>query len=135
MKAILVTCLIIFSINALAVDEIKMRLKPEQDLKAPFRLFDTDNIFTKIALDTETGRVYQVHFSADEKGFSGILPINDSSLLLKDTEAFPGRFTLYETDNIFNFILVDQFSGRFWQVQWNNDKKGRIINFLTFYDE
>lgn len=30
-----------------------------------------------------------------------------------------GRFTLYPTQNVFTFILLDQIDGRMWQVQWS----------------
>tara|TARA_B110000902_G_scaffold202997_1_gene230645 strand:- start:316 stop:900 length:585 start_codon:yes stop_codon:yes gene_type:complete len=36
-----------------------------------------------------------------------------------------GRFFLYPTTNIYNFILLDQIDGRTWQVQWNIDKDKR----------
>jgi hypothetical protein len=29
-----------------------------------------------------------------------------------------GRFTLYETLNILNFLLLDQETGKLWQVQY-----------------
>lgn len=36
-----------------------------------------------------------------------------------------GRFTLYPTNNIYNFILLDQIDGRMWQVQWSLKEKNR----------
>jgi hypothetical protein len=38
-----------------------------------------------------------------------------------------GRFFLYPTDNIYNFILLDQIDGRAWQVQWNIEKSDRMV--------
>ena len=38
-----------------------------------------------------------------------------------------GRFKLYPTGNMFNFIMVDVIDGRTWQVQWNIDKDKRIV--------
>ncbi|MEI6662551.1 MAG: hypothetical protein WCL01_10525 [Comamonadaceae bacterium] len=35
----------------------------------------------------------------------------------------PGRFTLYPTRNMYNFILLDQDVGRTWQIQWSTDKE------------
>ncbi|MCQ2053435.1 MAG: hypothetical protein MJZ03_05855 [archaeon] len=37
-----------------------------------------------------------------------------------------GRFTLYATNNIYTFIMLDQVSGKLWQVQWGNN----IDNFM-----
>jgi hypothetical protein len=30
----------------------------------------------------------------------------------------PGRFTLYPTQNIYTFVLLNQDNGVAWQVQW-----------------
>ena len=38
-----------------------------------------------------------------------------------------GRFFLYPTTNIYNFILLDQIDGRTWQVQWNTEKSDRVV--------
>jgi len=38
-----------------------------------------------------------------------------------------GRFKLYPTGNMYNFIMVDVIDGRTWQVQWNIDKDKRIV--------
>ena len=56
-------------------------------------------------------------------------PLEESiNLALKNsTKAQNGRFFLYPTENIYNFILLDQIDGRTWQVQWNYDDNKRII--------
>jgi hypothetical protein len=38
-----------------------------------------------------------------------------------------GRFTLYSTQNIYTFILLDQIEGKMWQVQWSIEPEGRVI--------
>ena len=38
-----------------------------------------------------------------------------------------GRFFLYPTTNIYNFILLDQIDGRTWQVQWSIEKSDRMV--------
>ncbi len=42
-----------------------------------------------------------------------------------------GRFFLYPTTNIYNFILVDQIDGRTCQVQWNSKAELRGINHIN----
>ena len=108
--------------------------RPEQDIKVPYRVFDTKNMHTKIALNTINGKVYQVHFATKSDQFSGILSINEDSLLAEYPSQI-GRFTLYETDNMYSFILVDQINGRFWQAQWSHDKDTRFIQPLLLKDE
>ena len=38
-----------------------------------------------------------------------------------------GRFKLYPTGNMYNFIMVDVIDGRTWQVQWNIDDNKRLV--------
>ena len=45
--------------------------------------------------------------------------LSDVSLVEDESTSKPGRFTLYPTQNKFNFILLDQTDGRTWQVQWS----------------
>ena len=41
-----------------------------------------------------------------------------------------GRFKLYPTDNMYNFILQDVIDGTSFQVQWNNDEDKRFIDMF-----
>lgn len=38
-----------------------------------------------------------------------------------------GRFKLYPTGNMYNFIMVDVINGRTWQVQWSTKKDERLV--------
>jgi hypothetical protein len=38
-----------------------------------------------------------------------------------------GRFTLYPTDNIWTFLMVDQDNGRLWQAQFSIADENRGI--------
>lgn len=89
-----------------------------------FRLFKTENMWNFLELDTQTGRIWQVQFTVDKDGGRGKTPINDKSLA---TESKNGRFTLYPTDNMWNFLLVDQDAGRVWQVQFSVGDENRGI--------
>ena len=42
-----------------------------------------------------------------------------------------GRFKLYPTENMYNFIMVDVINGRNWQVQWSNTENKRLV--VRFY--
>ena len=59
-------------------------------------------------------------------------PLN-STPLAEGSNAKPGRFFLYPTENTFNYILLDQIDGRVWQVQWNIDKDKRGM-WVIYYD-
>lgn len=41
-----------------------------------------------------------------------------------------GRFKLYPTGNMYNFLMVDVIDGRTWQVQWNIDEDKRLVSIF-----
>lgn len=91
-----------------------------------YQLFATENSWASIKLDTRNGKMWQVHFSISKDNFEGVLSINSNSLV-KTEEEIAGRFTLYPTKNIYNFILLDQIDGRTFKVQWHNESDKRFI--------
>lgn len=64
--------------------------------------------------------------SAEVKGFWKPLTLERTIEL--NYIAQNGRFKLYPTGNMYNFIMVDVIDGRTWQVQWNIDEDKRIIS-------
>ncbi len=92
----------------------------------PYRLFATTNIWTHILLDTATGRAWQVQYSLDDTA-AGRAVINGTSLLPEGATPRNGRFTLYSTQNMYNFLLLDREDSRIWQLQWSAEPKNRGI--------
>ena len=68
--------------------------------------------------------MWQVQWSLKDNQFETTL--SDISRVTKDAEK-NGRFFLYPTTNIYNFILLDQIDGRVWQVQWSIEEKDRMV--------
>lgn len=97
---------------------------PSPDANVNFRLFQTNNRWTFLKLDTRNGVIVHVQYSTDGKQMQ--YPLN-SLPLAEGEDAKPGRFFLYPTENTFNFILLDQTDGRVWQVQWNIDEENRGV--------
>ena len=97
-----------------------------QNYKAvAYRLFPTQNMWTFIKLDTRNGRMWQVQFHLEANlRFETFLNLEPQ--VTKENEVNE-RFTLYPTQNIYNFILLDQLDGRTWQVQWSTEPKNRGI--------
>lgn len=91
-----------------------------QRLDVRYRLFKTTNTWNFLELDTQTGKVWQVQFSAGEKDSRMKIEVRPDAVA---TGGKLGRFTLYPTRNMYNFILLDQESGKTWQVQWSTDKE------------
>ena len=106
-------------------EEVQDQLVQTYDV-GRFKLFPTQNMWTFIKLDTQTGRMWQVQYSVnDDKGrFEYDL---NSTPLIANKKNVNGRFTLYPTQNIYNFILLDQIDGKTWQVQWSIDEENRAI--------
>lgn len=88
-------------------------------------LFPTENIWTFLKLDTKYGKIWQVQYSIKED-FRGEVELNTKALV-PDDAAENGRFTLYPTKNIYNFILLDQKDGKMWQVQWSTEADSRFL--------
>ncbi len=94
------------------------------DSNVEYRLFATKNIYTFIKLNTKNGQMWQVQWDTKNNQFQ--TPISLTTLVTKEEEKF-GRFFIYPTTNIYNFILLDQIDGRVWQVQWSTEAKERMV--------
>ncbi len=95
------------------------------DSAVVYRLFSTRNMYTFIKLDTRNGQMWQVQWGTESKyRFENTL--SDISLVNQEDEK-NGRFFLYPTTNIYNFILLDQIDGRTWQVQWGKEEDRAVI--------
>ena len=104
---------------------------PPTQLGATFTLVPTQNVWTFLLLDSKTGRVWQVHYAVADSSFAGRLSVNDEALATGPS-AHVGRFSLQATQNMFNFLLLDQDDGRVWQVQWSmSDKLRGIVRQLS----
>lgn len=94
-------------------------------VKPSYKMYKTSNAYNLIKLNTATGALWQVQIR-----LSGVesmtVPIDSSSLLSNDETPIPGRFELYETNNDYNFILLDGFTGKTYQVQWNTEPRKRF---------
>ena len=90
-----------------------------------YRLLPTQNMWTFIKLNTRNGQMWQVQF--DVAGSNRFETSLSSTYLVALEEEKNGRFTLYPTENIYNFILLDQIDGKTWQVQWSTDPESRGI--------
>ena len=111
------------------IKETKITQQSQNSENAIYQLFPTLNTWTFIKLDTRNGKMWQVHFTVSGDGFEGEIILNSESLIFSNEEQESrGRFTLYKTENIYNFILLDQINGKTYQVQWNSDKEKRFVS-------
>ena len=91
-----------------------------------YKLFPTQNMWIFIKLDTQTGKMWLLQYSVNENEERFEYDLNPDALVANGEKA-NGRFELYPTQNIYNFILLDQIDGKTWQVQWSFDEENRAV--------
>ena len=120
----------IFVLTTISIFSQSTSVVPVQNISTDsvvvYRLFATQNMYTFIKLDTRNGKMWQVQWSTKGRDYRFETTLSDISLVNKDEEK-NGRFFLYPTTNIYNFILLDQIDGRVWQVQWGNEGERLVI--------
>lgn len=92
-----------------------------------YELYPTKNIYNFLKLNTKTGQISQVQYSMKDDGSRCEVVVN-AQPLADEMLSEKGRFKLYSTENIYNFLLLDRNTGRVWQVQWHidHDKRGIV---------
>lgn len=127
MKRFFILILLVFTFANFAIAEEPFS-ESTQDTNVRYRLFPTQNMWTFLKLDTMTGKIWQVQFSVkgDDYRFESVLSSVDITETMK-LEKKIGRFTLYSTQNTYNFVMLDQIDGYTYQVQWNGDWENRFI--------
>lgn len=122
---------IILLLFILTVFEIQAQELPR------YKLYPTENMWTFLKLDTSIGGITVVQYSVEGEEYRFESPILESTLLtyVENDSTFyysligergqlkSGRFELYPTQNMYNFILLDQELGKLWQVQWESENR------------
>ena len=104
------------------LDETSYYLKT---IKPRDKIYPTENTYISIKLDTATGRVWMVQIGLSDTDAMTVA-IDDESLLYDWEEYRGGRFELYPTKNMYNFILIDTEKGYTYQVQWHTEVNKRF---------
>lgn len=116
--------LVSFTVFAQSTSEVPTQ-NISTDSAVVYRLFSTRNMYTFIKLNTRNGQMWQVQWS-NESNYRFETVLSDIPRVTKDEEK-NGRFFLYPTTNIYNFILLDQIDGRTWQVQSGKEKERMVL--------
>lgn len=127
MKRILLVSIIALLAFASCKQEQSPITKQEVKENVRYRLYPTENMWTFLKLDTRSGLIWQVQYTIKDDSYRGEVVLN-ATPLATGAEAENGRFALYPTKNLYNFILLDQKNGKMWQAQWSieDDKRGII---------
>lgn len=106
-------------------NELLNHLEVNTSLKGRYKLYQTENIYTLLELDTKTGRIKQVQWSLDSDN-EGSVSINDEDLSYGYGYG-SGSYELFPTKNMYQFILIDKTDGRKWHIQWGMKSSERWI--------
>ena len=106
-------------------NQLLEHLEINTSLKERYKLYQTENIYTFLQLDTKTGMIEQVQWSLDSDN-EGSVTINSDDLTYGYGYG-SGSFELYPTKNMYQFILIDKTSGKKWHVQWGMKSSERWI--------
>lgn len=119
-----------------------------QECKIPkYKVYPTENKEVSLKLDSATGEVWQVEIGVEtgeeiaskidfisNKTDSTFEKVSDFSDVMKNFRvAQNGRFELFPTNNIYEFLMVDTILGTTYQVQWHNQQEKRLISAITDY--
>lgn len=99
--------------------------------KPRFKMYQTENMYNLLKLDTRTGAVWQVQYRMKSVNASTV-PIEYGYItgVVYESSGWDGRFELYPTKNMYTFILLDTGTGNTYQVQWGVDAKHRFMERL-----
>ncbi|WP_179377357.1 hypothetical protein [Winogradskyella wichelsiae] len=101
-------------------------IEKQKEVDNRFNLYQTENPYTFLLLDQISGKIWQTQWDI-KPNKSKITPLNNSSLIEGQKE-MDNRFTLYSTENTWNFLLLDNINGKIWQVSWDRkSEKSEII--------
>lgn len=109
----------------LAKVQLLEQIENDLSVKNRYKLYQTENMYNLLELDTKTGKIKQVQWAlkANEED---TFPINNEDLS-SPYRYGPGTFELYPTKNLYQFILLDKTNGRKWHIQWGLDESHRWI--------
>ena len=111
--------------DSVTIAQIKAIYDRLENLVPRYKIYKTENTYNLIKLDTATGQTWQVQYRLGDTE-SMTVEIDASSLLWYSEPEIAGRFELYPTNNMYQFILIDTQTVRTWQIQWNTTPSKRF---------
>ena len=104
-----------------------MNAQSNEDIER-YKLYPTTNMWTFLELDTATGLMWQIQYDVYDEDKRFKIVLND--LVLNDNEQLNGRWKLYPTQNMYQFLLVDGMLGNVMQIQWSKDYNRGIVDII-----
>ena len=106
------------NIDSITIAQIGAIYDKIDNIVPRYKIYKTENTYNLIKLNTATGQIWQVQYRLGDTE-SMTVAIDNTSLLYSFESEIAGRFELYPTNNMYQFILIDTQTGRTWQVQWS----------------
>ena len=98
--------------------------------KPRYKMYKTTHDYILLKLDTATGRVWMVQIGMGDKSSRRQIAVDDSTPLEDGDYPYNGRFELYPTNNSYNFVMIDTYTGTTYQVQWHTESSKRFRKFI-----
>ena len=93
-----------------------------------YKIYKTDYFYVVLRLDSRTGQVSQVQLRTDSAP-AGVRPLNGGGIV-QESMGWDGRFDLFPI-NIYTFVMVDNYNGDLYQVQYGTDDSRRFVERIT----
>lgn len=88
-------------------------------------MYSTQNINILLKLDTKRGRIWMVQYRMKDQ--SAMEVSIDNFAAVSETAGWNGRFEMYPTNNMYNFLMIDTETGQVYQVQWSTEYSKRFV--------
>ena len=139
MKKILFLCLMTIFVVSCNNTTVTKNLTAEELTRVAtegtprYKMIGTENIHILLKWDSRTGKTWMVQYGlTNTLALENLIP--DSEFISED-KSWNGRFELYPTQNMFNFIMIDTYNGDTYQVQWSTDEKYCLTAPITVKTE
>ncbi len=90
-----------------------------------YKMLATQNINILLKLDTKRGRIWMVQYRMKDQ--SAMEVTIDNFAAVSEAAGWNGRFEMYPTNNMYNFLMIDTETGQVYQVQWSTEYSKRFV--------
>ena len=90
-----------------------------------YKMYSTQNINILLKLDTKRGRIWMVQYRMKDQ--SAMEVSIDNFAAVNENAGWNGRFEMYPTNNMYNFLMIDTETGQVYQVQWSTEYSKRFV--------
>ena len=90
----------------------------ENKVNKVFELYTTKSDLVFLRLDTREGYIWMIEGSIDSSLTENEQILIQGHPMSFDNDPFIGRFELFPTENIYNFMMIDKKLGNVFQIQY-----------------